>query len=212
MTDERDKHILNAARDCYLRFGVDKTGMADIANESGVSRATIYRRFAGVDEIFMAVLVSESESLAVDCQKYLAQYTSPSDLIIEGMLFCLKEVPLRPLHAHFFQSESQTWAALRAMPAEPLHDVTTMILRENLGINTVPAHTDSNAIGHLAELILRLLISYATNPSHRARSTDDMREMLHANIDPIVQALVREAPEHPGKQISNSITQKAGNS
>ncbi|HEY5173756.1 MAG TPA: helix-turn-helix domain-containing protein, partial [Acidimicrobiia bacterium] len=39
--------LLAATYRCVERFGLGKTTIDDIAKESGVSRATIYRQFAG---------------------------------------------------------------------------------------------------------------------------------------------------------------------
>jgi AcrR family transcriptional regulator len=194
----REQIILDAARSCYLRLGVEKTAMTDIAVESGVSRATIYRCFSSVDDIFMAVFARESMLMMADANKHLEKFTDPRDHIVEGMLFCLDEVPRRQLHRHFFQSEAKTWAALRVMDADSLHQMCVEVLAQSLGLHSVPAGTDSNPLDHLAELILRLLMSYAMIPSHRARSSKDMGDMLHLILDPIVSSLVG-LPNRSGK-------------
>lgn len=67
------------------RPGAAKTVVADVATESGVSRATIYRRSSSIEDIFMAVLTDESQAMTVDCKKHLAHIDDPVERIIDGM-------------------------------------------------------------------------------------------------------------------------------
>ena len=46
MTDTRTR-ILEAAVACIERWGLAKTSLEDVATEAGLSRATVYRYFAG---------------------------------------------------------------------------------------------------------------------------------------------------------------------
>lgn len=52
----RRRGILDAARDCFLKFGYAKTSLEDIAKQAAISRPLIYRKFQSKEEIFAAVL------------------------------------------------------------------------------------------------------------------------------------------------------------
>ena len=52
----RRRVILDAARDCILKFGYAKCSLEDIAQEASISRPLIYRKFKSKEEIFGAVL------------------------------------------------------------------------------------------------------------------------------------------------------------
>ena len=71
--------VLDAAASCYLRFGVSKTTAADIAQEVGISRATLYRRFGSHEAIFLAVLTRESAAMAADAEVHLAGIVDPEE-------------------------------------------------------------------------------------------------------------------------------------
>jgi AcrR family transcriptional regulator len=187
----RQTAIINAAKGCYLRLGVAKTTAADIAAESGISRATIYRHFERTEKIFMAVLAMESESMAKDCEQLLSPICDPRQRIIKGILFCLNEIPRRPLHAHFFQSESKSWVANQAVPAQVLHQMIIDILQDRVGLRSITTQAQAGAIDNLAELILRLIISYAMVPSHRARNDEQMSTFLHSVLDPTINDLLK---------------------
>src|SRR5262245_11957892 len=59
ITDVRER-IVNAAEGCFARYGVGKTTVEDIAAAAGLSRATVYRSFAGGrDEVILAVLLRD---------------------------------------------------------------------------------------------------------------------------------------------------------
>ncbi len=58
-SDERQDQILSAAAAAIIRQGYDKTTMADIAAEAGVSRGTVYLYFKGKEELFEALLYRE---------------------------------------------------------------------------------------------------------------------------------------------------------
>ena len=54
--------MLDAAKSCCERWGIAKVTIDDIANEAGVSRATLYRMFpGGKDVLFEALRVRELE-------------------------------------------------------------------------------------------------------------------------------------------------------
>ena len=176
--------ILNAAKACYLRLGVAKTTAADIASEAGISRATLYRRFPSHEDIFVRVLARDSMDMVQDSNARLGNITDPGERIIEGMLFCLDEIPRRPLHAHLLQ---ESGAITLAMPAETLHAIALGMLSDLLHVS--PAVADQG-IDDFAELLLRILASYAMVPSHRARNRDEMRRFLHNMLDPIIASVL----------------------
>jgi AcrR family transcriptional regulator len=49
--------ILNAAVDCVLRFGVDKTGMDDVARAANITRQTVYKHFSSRNELITSVFL-----------------------------------------------------------------------------------------------------------------------------------------------------------
>ncbi|MAG34537.1 MAG: hypothetical protein CL908_27015 [Deltaproteobacteria bacterium] len=188
--------ILTAARRCYLRLGVHKTTMADIASEAGISRATLYRRFANRDEIFVEVLSIESDEMAADSVRVLEGVTEPAERVVEGILFCIAEVPKRPLHHHFFTGESATWSAHQTLGSDALRRISRSLLGLSLqtdeGLVADPTFLDD-----LAEWVLRILVSFVTIPSSRCPDPESLRRMLRSLLAPAVQAAVDSKGESP---------------
>ena len=53
---ENKTPLLDAAQAAFLQFGFRRTTMGDIAQAAGISRPTLYARFANKDEVYAAVL------------------------------------------------------------------------------------------------------------------------------------------------------------
>ena len=54
-----EQHILDSTYDLLLAVGVRRMTMADIARHSGVSRATLYRRWPNVQSVVAALVTRE---------------------------------------------------------------------------------------------------------------------------------------------------------
>jgi TetR/AcrR family transcriptional regulator, transcriptional repressor of aconitase len=53
--DERQAHILAAARRCFVRDGFHQTSMQDLVREAGMSSGAVYRYFASKDAMIVAI-------------------------------------------------------------------------------------------------------------------------------------------------------------
>ena len=73
--EEKVSTLLDAAREVVMRFGYRKTTLEDIADQAGVSRATLYYYFPGKDEVFRALIVREIDSF----QRILQDAVRPDD-------------------------------------------------------------------------------------------------------------------------------------
>ena len=54
--DPAEQRVLDAAKSCCERWGLAKVTIEDIANEAGVSRATLYRMFPGGKDVLYEAL------------------------------------------------------------------------------------------------------------------------------------------------------------
>ncbi len=70
---ERHDYILEAAKRLFLRYGVKRTGMNDIAKEAGISRQTLYKAFANKDEVLRATIRSLADRVVLDIETDLGK-------------------------------------------------------------------------------------------------------------------------------------------
>ncbi len=66
--------ILDAATRCYLRAGIENTGMREVAQAAGVARSTLYRYFATRDEVLVSAIHREMLAMAEDMRKRLQRF------------------------------------------------------------------------------------------------------------------------------------------
>ena len=65
-TEKRRQRVLEAAARLIERYGFDKTSMAEIAQEAGVSKGALYLEWASKDDLFDALLAHEMKRLLRD--------------------------------------------------------------------------------------------------------------------------------------------------
>jgi AcrR family transcriptional regulator len=181
------ERYLNAAEACYTRFGLAKTTVEDVAQAAGVSRATVYREFGNRDELLLAVVAREAGRVAAEAELHLRRFDDVGSWIVEGMLFCLGEIPRRPLLAMLLAPEDVGRASRLVLTSEQLLAIGADMLRPIFE----PARRagllrEAVDLEGLMEWVLRVLMSYLTVPSHLARSQDEMRHLLRAMILPAV--------------------------
>jgi AcrR family transcriptional regulator len=172
--------VLDAAARCYLRFGVAKTTAADIAEEAGVSRATLYRRFGSHETIFLDLLTRESTDMVADADRHLAGIEDPAERLLEGMLFSIEEIQRRPVHGAVFGGDARAWAATQAIQTEALQRIGQACVRPLLGSSLVDESASEQDTADLVDWILRILISYAAVPGNGSRQPTDIRRQLTA--------------------------------
>ena len=56
VSDERKDQILNAAEQVFTKKGLDQTRMEDIADQTGLSKGTLYLYFKSKDDLIIAIL------------------------------------------------------------------------------------------------------------------------------------------------------------
>ena len=179
--------IIAAAKRCYLADGISATGMKEVAASAGVARSTVYRYFPGRDDLLVATIKSEMVELNDRIRRKMANYQNPADLIVEGLIVAIKEVPRRPLLRAVFASEEDS----RARGVVWSSDVIVRFGEELMDHVIRPAQDagilqDSVRPEILVEWVYRLLLSFLTLPSNWVKSDAQLRTTLHALLVPVL--------------------------
>ncbi len=181
--------LLDAAEACLQRFGLAKMTVEDVAQAAGVSRATVYRQVGNRDALVLAVAVRDAERTAAEAVAELRGFDSIGDWIVEGLLFCLREIPRRPVLGALVAPREVGAASRMVLTSSRLIEIGSSVLR--------PIFERARADGLLRadveldafmEWILRILLSYLAAPGPEDRTEADMRRLLRQMLLPAVLA------------------------
>jgi len=79
------QRVVQGAGCCVERLGLDATTVDDIAAESGLSRATLYRKFANKEAIFDAMVAEDAKPFAEQAEQILKGAGSLASRIEEAL-------------------------------------------------------------------------------------------------------------------------------
>ena len=81
--DAKDVAILKAAFECFSRYGLRRTSMADIAELAGMSRPALYLHYAGKEDIFNALVrVHLARSETEVARVLAAHHAGPTETLL----------------------------------------------------------------------------------------------------------------------------------
>src|SRR5262245_36928995 len=95
--DALDEKIMDAALERIQQVGIRRSSLDDIAKRSGVNRVTIYRRFAGKDNLVEAVLEREAERMLAEVTAIAATTREIGAQIEETVLYVLRHTRMHKL-------------------------------------------------------------------------------------------------------------------
>lgn len=188
-SDPQRERLLDAAQACLERYGLSKTTVEDVARAAGLSRATVYRMVGSRDALVLAVAAREAERCAVDAVAFLEQFDDVGSWVVEGILFCLRDVPKRPVLAQFGSPQDLAAASRLVLSSERMLAIGSDILR--------PMFERARRDGLLApdveldafiEWVLRILMSFLAMPGPVDRDEAALRKLLRTMLLPAILA------------------------
>ncbi len=90
-TDEKRDAILLAAQVQFARYGFRRTSMEDIAEETGVSRASLYSYFDNKEEIFRSLSAKLHEQSLTDAERHLSGDSEAGEALPDRVAAALLE-------------------------------------------------------------------------------------------------------------------------
>jgi AcrR family transcriptional regulator len=159
--DVLEPRYVDAMLECIGRWGVAKTTADDIARAAGVSRATLYRAFpGGKDVAFEALLRHELSRFFEAVDGRLGEADTLEDLLVVGAVEA----------ARFLLGHEALGFLLRHEPSRVLPAYGKVQSGLALATAFVTPHlrrfvADERRATDGAELLVRLLLSYAADPS-----------------------------------------------
>jgi TetR/AcrR family transcriptional regulator, repressor for uid operon len=172
--DKTRTRILDAAYEQFCRMGIQRSTMEDVARRAGVSRITVYRRFATKDALVEHVVRREFRRYFDQFLVDIEQADTVADRVVLGFVSSLRAIRHNPLIGGLIAAEpdllvpsivndgGRTLATVRQFVAGQL--------RREQHANTVSADLDAELV---AELMVRVSASFLAIPSHVIDLDDD---------------------------------------
>jgi TetR/AcrR family transcriptional regulator len=121
--EEARRLLLDAASRCIVRRGDSQIRMAEVADEAGVSRSTLYRYFPGRNEVLLGLMLMRVDTALGDLVRSLRHPDDPVRSLPEMVLARVESVEGDPLNEALFATESTAVATALEMGSQPIVDL-----------------------------------------------------------------------------------------
>lgn len=203
--DEARERIIAAAMTCIDRHGADKTGLADVARELGVTRQTLYRHFASMDDLLVAVVRTAVGRYLDRLAAHVAQLSDPVEVVVEALAYTLEHLPDEGYMGLLFSSgrSGRFFAGVTSPDAVEL----ARSFLEQTGVDWAATGYDRAALDELAEFLLRILLSLIVDAGTPRRDGAELRAFLRRWAGP---AIVPSGAGHTRASTSSAPARRAG--
>lgn len=157
--------VLDGALEAFLDLGMRRTSMGDIARRSGISPATLYRRFASKSAVVQAVGLREVRRFLADADDLLAELNDQGadveTLLTELGYAVIDGIRRNKLLQRLLRTEPEIVLPLLTTNGGPVvalgREYLTDFMHRLQGQGRLPAYD----VEPLAEVMARLAVSFA---------------------------------------------------
>lgn len=162
-----------------------KTTVEDVAKTAKVSRATVYRYFGGRDDIILGVVTRDARRFFERLARRLGAGGDVGDVIVDGVLFTVREVRADPHLQLLFAPEAVGVTASLAGASDALFSETTNFLSPFLeNARAAGALRSDIEIADAVEWVLRAVISLLLFEGPKRRSAPQQAKFLRTFLVP----------------------------
>ena len=184
--DEARRRIVAAATTCVEQFGPAKTTLSDVASELGVTRQTVYRYYANLGELLGAVAQNGIDDFVERMAAHLAHFTTPADVAIESIVWSVQTIPHERFIGALLQA-GETDVFSRGVTSSLALSVGGGILRR-APVDWSEIGVSDSELESLAEMLMRLFVSFLQYPADPPRSSDELRALVRRWLGPALTA------------------------
>lgn len=186
--DKTIQKILSGTLALLEEFGLRRLTVEDIARRIGISRVTIYRRFANKDTLVRAVLLRELRRFFAAIDETVAGLETTEERLTEGFAFALQFLNNHALLNRFLRSEPELLLPHLTVDAGPVLAAAREFLAEHLDREIAERRLAPLDTQIAAELLARLVLSFFLTPESAAslRSSDEARRFARTYLAPVL--------------------------
>lgn len=165
-----------------MKYSLGRTTVADIANEAGVSRATIYRQFAaGRDAVIAATVADQVDAFFASLADDIAGATSLQELLTEGLMAASRRLRNHELLARVMAVEPEIVLPLVTTESHRLITALADFLRGHVASLVGPEVVDEQC-----DYLARLFLSCVEAPgSWDLTDRSQVRALVRSHFAPV---------------------------
>jgi AcrR family transcriptional regulator len=192
--DPATSAILDAAVIEFEQHGFRRVALDDVARRAGVSRTTIYRRFAGRDELVGAVIDRENSVLFANIADELKSRRPQSNYYVEAFTLSIVRFRQHRVLTRMIADEPGLMLELAHQHWEPAVDRMAAALRV-IFPDGFAERIGADAVDELADTILRYAAMVLLLPAREPLvDADDIRAFAITDFLPSLPAALRALP------------------
>jgi AcrR family transcriptional regulator len=192
--DRATNAVLDAAVVEFQQHGFRRVALDDVARRAGVSRTTIYRRFAGRDELVAAVIDRENAVLFANIADELKTRRPQSNYYVEAFTLSIVRFRQHRVLTRMIADEPGLMLELAHQHWEPAVDRMAAALRV-IFPDGFAEQIGANAVDELADTILRYAAMVLLLPAREPLvDADDIRAFATTHFLPSLPVALRAVP------------------
>jgi AcrR family transcriptional regulator len=180
--------VLDAAYAVIERQGAQRMTMEEVAREAGISRITVYRRFATKDALVEQVVTREFRRYFAQFRADVARGRSAEERVVIGFMSSLRTMRDNPLIGGLMSGERGVLLTSLLAESATLDVVRGFVaqqLRREQAAGQVDARVDPDFV---AEIMVRLTTSFLVTPSSLVDVEDEaaLRRVAEQALIPLL--------------------------
>ncbi|MGW4241332.1 TetR/AcrR family transcriptional regulator [Nocardia sp. NPDC004722] len=166
--DRNQAKVLDAAMLAFLDFGIKRTSMVEVARRGGLSLATLYRRFAGKNDLIQAVALRQARQFIEIADAAVARQVdrdaSAEDQIAALFIACIEGLRGNQLLDRLLKTEPEMVLPYLTVQGAPVIEMGRDYLAEFISRLQAEGKVPQYDPLPLAEMIARAALSLALTP------------------------------------------------
>ncbi len=151
--------VAAAALEEFAEHGIRRTSMEDIARHAGVSRMTVFRRFASKQRLVEVVIAREVHRGMQELDLLWEGAETLEDRLVAGFEFAGRYVRGHPLFDRLLRSEPEVLLPPLTLDGGPVLELYRSLIAHRLQAEVNAGRAATTDIDGVAEVIARLAIS-----------------------------------------------------
>jgi len=177
---EAKERLCEAALECFIRHGYEKTSMSDIAKEAGIARPTLYKHFKTKTEMLFTAIDLQAYLFANSVANYARQFKTVEERIVETIIYVVRELPKHRYLALILKSDFNEVLSTRAFS-----DEATQIFSKITSTPLVEIRPDlKKQEVEISEVMSRFAISLIQFPGKYSNDHSELEGLIKRRILP----------------------------